>query len=308
MLLQRSYKSLDQDFYHSDHLGSASWITDGGGDAVQHLQYLPYGERYVDQRMSGYNERFTFTGKERDEETGYGYFGARYMDHELMTSFVSVDRYADKYPFISPYTYCAWNPIRLIDPSGDSIILRGDTEKAKSYGLKEMQKRTKNLTFEKNERGYVTCTGEAVTEEEKYMEKIIGSDEVIVNLLIQNTNIIKNASLDGGNSPLGISEGGGSFMGNRLSVDGSKVYGYQILNAATAKKIDPQSGTILWHEISECFEGGLISIDRQRDCPYNIREDMNYVYPRAHNNANYHFCGNVTKSELWGRSIYYLDR
>ncbi len=31
--------------------------------------------------------RFSFTGKERDEETGYGYFGARYMDHELMTSF-----------------------------------------------------------------------------------------------------------------------------------------------------------------------------------------------------------------------------
>ncbi len=30
---------------------------------------------------------FVFTGKERDEETGYGYFGARYMDHELMTSF-----------------------------------------------------------------------------------------------------------------------------------------------------------------------------------------------------------------------------
>ena len=78
-------------FYHSDHLGSASWITDNGGLAVQHLQYLPYGERYVDQRISGYSERFTFTGKERDEETGYGYFGARYMDHELMTMWLNVD-------------------------------------------------------------------------------------------------------------------------------------------------------------------------------------------------------------------------
>ena len=64
-----------------------------------------------------------FTGKERDEETGYGYFGARYMDHELITSFISVDRYADKYPFISPYVYCAWNPLRLIDPNGDSIAV-----------------------------------------------------------------------------------------------------------------------------------------------------------------------------------------
>ena len=38
-----------------------------------------------------------FTGKERDEETGYGYFGARYMDHELMTMWLSVDPLADKY-------------------------------------------------------------------------------------------------------------------------------------------------------------------------------------------------------------------
>ena len=64
-------------FYHSDHLGSASWITDSGGQAIQHLQYLPYGEPYINQRTSGYNERYTFTGKEKDEETGYGYFGAR---------------------------------------------------------------------------------------------------------------------------------------------------------------------------------------------------------------------------------------
>ena len=63
----------------------------------------------------------SFTGTEKDEETGYGYFGARYMDHELMTSFISVDRYAAKYPFLSPYAYCAWNPVKLVDPDGKDI-------------------------------------------------------------------------------------------------------------------------------------------------------------------------------------------
>ena len=58
------------------------------------------------------------TGKERDEETGYGYFGARYMDHELMTMWLSVDPLADKYPSLSPYNYCAWNPLKVIDPDG----------------------------------------------------------------------------------------------------------------------------------------------------------------------------------------------
>ena len=64
---------------------------------------------------------FVFTGKERDEETGYGYFGARYMDHELMTSWLSVDPMADKYPSISPYAYCAWNPVKLVDPDGCEV-------------------------------------------------------------------------------------------------------------------------------------------------------------------------------------------
>ena len=79
-------------FYHFDHLGGANWITDGYGNPVQHLQYLSFGEPFVDQHPAGYQERYTFTGKERDEETGYGYFGARYMDHELMTSFTVLAR------------------------------------------------------------------------------------------------------------------------------------------------------------------------------------------------------------------------
>lgn len=56
--------------------------------------------------------------EQRDEETGYGYFGARYLDHELMTGWLSVDPMADKYPGISPYVYCVWNPMKLVDPDG----------------------------------------------------------------------------------------------------------------------------------------------------------------------------------------------
>ena len=64
----------------------------------------------------------SFTGKERDEETGYGYFGARYMDYELMTMWLSVDPMADKYQTISPYAYCAWNPVKLVDPDGREMF------------------------------------------------------------------------------------------------------------------------------------------------------------------------------------------
>lgn len=76
----------------------------------------------------GVLSRFSSTGKERDEETGYGYFGARYMDHELMTMWLSVDPMADKYPGISPYAYCAWNPVRLVDPDGMKLTVFKDAK------------------------------------------------------------------------------------------------------------------------------------------------------------------------------------
>ncbi len=105
-------------FYHPDHLGSGSWITFTDGDAVQHLHYLPWGESMVDQRFHLFEGvRYTFSAKEKDTETGYGYFGARYYSSDL-SIWLSVDPMADKYPSLSPYVYCANNPIKLVDPNG----------------------------------------------------------------------------------------------------------------------------------------------------------------------------------------------
>ena len=59
-----------------------------------------------------------FNAKEKDYESGYHYYGARYYDSELLTGWLSVVPMTDKYPFISPYAYCAWNPIILVDPDG----------------------------------------------------------------------------------------------------------------------------------------------------------------------------------------------
>ena len=73
---------------------------------------------------------FTFTRKERDSETGFSYFGARYYDSDILTAWLSVDPLADKYPGLSPYAYCAWNPIGLIDTNGMEY---GGWDKVKRY-------------------------------------------------------------------------------------------------------------------------------------------------------------------------------
>ena len=127
-LTNRQNDTSEAYWYHSDHLGSSSWITDSAGNPVQHLHYLPWGEDFVNQRLNDFDGvRYTFSAKEKDTETGYSYFGSRYYSSEL-SIWLSVDPMADKYPSLSPYTYCANNPIKIIDPSGDScaVLLAGN--------------------------------------------------------------------------------------------------------------------------------------------------------------------------------------
>ena len=104
-------------FYHSDHLGSIGFVTDADAKPVQHLQYLPFGELFVSQMASSFDSRYKFTGKERDEEPGYDYCGARYYDSDG-SFWLSVDPMSDGRPNVSPYAYCQNNPIGRIDPNG----------------------------------------------------------------------------------------------------------------------------------------------------------------------------------------------
>ena len=107
-------------YYHTDHLGSSAWITDSLGIAVQHLAYLPWGEPFVTQKTGNFNPTYTFSGKERDEETGYSYFGQRFYDSQL-SFWLSTDPMREKYPSLTPFNYCANNPLRLVDPNGEEM-------------------------------------------------------------------------------------------------------------------------------------------------------------------------------------------
>ena len=69
------------------------------------------------QRTTKYNERYKFTGKERDWESGYDFFGARFYS-SLYGFWTRVDPLADKYANETPYIYCGGNPIMMIDPDG----------------------------------------------------------------------------------------------------------------------------------------------------------------------------------------------
>ena len=120
-----------QYYYHPDHLGSTSYITDALGEVYQHLEYFAFGETFVEEHSNRKHTPYKFNGKELDEETGLYYYGARYYDAQT-SIWLAVDPMADKYPEMSAYAYCANNPVNLIDPDGrewtdpDGNVIKAD--------------------------------------------------------------------------------------------------------------------------------------------------------------------------------------
>ena len=107
-------------FYHSDHLGGTSYITDDHANITQYDAYLPYGELLVDEHSSSEDLPYKFNGKQFDEETGLYYYGARYMN-PVTSLWYGMDPLAEKYPTVGGFVFCISNPVRLVDPDGKKI-------------------------------------------------------------------------------------------------------------------------------------------------------------------------------------------
>lgn len=120
--VSRSFKDPDnyenlQFFYHPDHLGSSSFITNLDGEVVQHIEYVPFGEVFIEERNSVWNTPYLFNAKEFDEETGLYYYGARYYEPRL-SLWLSTDPMQEKYSHINTYCYAFNNPLNFVDLHG----------------------------------------------------------------------------------------------------------------------------------------------------------------------------------------------
>ena len=155
-------------YWHSDHLGSAHFITDYQGNEYQRIEYTPYGEEWVELEPDAGDIYlpYRFTGKERDEETGLYYYGARYLD-PVYSRWLSTDPAVGDYLPSAPtsddarkrnqnlpgmggvfnsinmqlYHYAGNNPIRYIDPDGKfafavaAVIVWGVNSVLLGYGV-----------------------------------------------------------------------------------------------------------------------------------------------------------------------------
>ena len=106
-------------YYHPNHLGSTCYVTDENASVVQGFLYAPFGEitnEHSPLWQNGNIPKYAFNAKELDEETGFYYYEARYYNPP---TFISRDPLFEKYPTFSPYAYCANNPVKFIDPTGE---------------------------------------------------------------------------------------------------------------------------------------------------------------------------------------------
>ena len=126
----------------TDHLGSIRTVYDvETGDIIERNDYYPFGKRLNNSLAMSPTNRYRFSGKvargsqrtflcSRPEQQGFSPpvqqivanvslldFGARMYDDEICR-WTTVDPLAEKYYSMTPYNYCANNPVMFVDPEG----------------------------------------------------------------------------------------------------------------------------------------------------------------------------------------------
>ena len=111
----------DYYYYVKDWQGNVRAVIDEANRRMELNNYYPYG---MPMSSTASVQPYKYGGKELDRTNGLDMydFHARWYDM-IVPHFITIDPLAEKYPSISPYVYCAGNPIRYVDYRGDSISL-----------------------------------------------------------------------------------------------------------------------------------------------------------------------------------------
>ena len=221
----------------------------------------------------------TFTGKERDSETGYSYFGARFYDSDLMTGWLSVDPMADKYPSLSPYAYCTWNPVKLVDPDGEDIEIVDNDGKKYTWTIsgkiyygnlcindRYQSQNVKNKLNMLN-KIYTTDVGK------KVLQELVSSKETysITNELPTNKNA--TASYDGGENKFKMGKS------NDISV-----FAHELFHAYQDQK--GRNNPSIYNEVEAYVFQGKIMDQLRIDLEFNsgVSSSNNSKYEKSMNN------------------------
>ncbi len=106
-------------YYIHDYQGNVVAVMRGDGTVVQTAEYYPYGEPWLEPEG---NNRRLFTGKERLRNIKWYDYGAR-MSNAAYGDWTGIDPKASDYPWLSPYSFCAADPVNFVDLEGRDIAV-----------------------------------------------------------------------------------------------------------------------------------------------------------------------------------------
>lgn len=227
--------------------------------------YYPYGMRYADL-MTANADRYLFSGKELDRMNGLDIydFHARQYD-PLLGRFTSPDPMEEKYPHLSPYAYCAGNPIRFTDPTGKEIYI-SDSESQVHFknSIREVfgEDFTNDFSFEDNGKLIFANSDAKNALSETQLEIFAGIDKLMNN----NRNITINFIQANSDSELSKNleeHGGGLYDYNfdRITIYSNYTTSFIVYPDGNTKgyplglptEINMNTTTLLFHELGEAI-------------------------------------------------------
>jgi RHS repeat-associated protein len=244
--INKTTNGYDINYFITDHLGSTRVTIDNAGEIKAQYNYYPFGKQWEDLNLMANTNRYTFSGKEKQtvKDLGYLDFGNRMYDSEIGRWFV-IDRFAEKYYSLSPYSYGALNPVNNIDINGDSIWI---TQRTGFLGLGKKQ----TLLYE-NGNLYNKDGSEYTGKVKGFLNKTVNALNTIggtqegksmINELQSSTNnftIIK-----GGESEFLANDTKKAYA-NQYQTDPSQVAALQTLQSRGINLSGGSGGTIRWN-------------------------------------------------------------
>lgn len=171
--------------------------------------------------------------------------------------------------------YCAGNPVILVDPNGQKIVITGEAKK-QYYNQVKVGAKSLGVSVKMDKTGTLSA---------KYKGKGVISEEGLKLLTaINDKNITVNINATYSDYVDGKPFIGGAFMGNEIS--GEKATAYQTVNPNDLQKLDDFYGTpgqSSLHEATEPYQGAVISLEK--GISSGDANSANSVYQQAHNEA-----------------------